>query len=223
MKALTICIPTYNRVKQLQTLQANFLLAALEKYANEIDILVMDQSEDALGALNQNNLDERIIYRKNSERGYANNVSALLNAANSRYVWLVSDDDHIAWDGFEELMLEVAKNEADCILLPIKTSTLFDEIFIEKYPFLKLSNSTTLEDLLLRDCDYLPFILLSDSVIRLKHEHISRIYHQLPTNVFVQVPIFFQCCNSHRKSLWWQDQSSTMSMTTACNGKSFQA
>jgi hypothetical protein len=35
------------------------------------------------------------------------------------------------WDGFEALMLEVTNNQADCILLPIKTLTLFDETFIE--------------------------------------------------------------------------------------------
>ena len=191
MKALTICIPTYNRVEQLQELQANFLLTALERYADLIDILVMDQSDEALAAINQHILDPRIIYCRNAQRGYASNVSALLNEANSTYVWLISDDDHILWDGFEALMLEVTSNQADCILLPIKTLTLFDETFIENYPFLKRSSTTTLQELLIRDVSYLPFILLSDSVIRLDKQHISNIHKLLPQNIFVQVPILF--------------------------------
>ena len=191
MKALTICIPTYNRVEQLQELQANFLLLALEHYADSIDILVMDQSDEARAEANQRALDERVVYRRNTQRGYANNVSALLNEANSTYVWLISDDDHILWDGFQALMLEVTSNRADCILLPIKTCTLFDETFIENYPFLKRSSSTTLQELLIRDVSYLPFILLSDSVIRLNKQHISSIYSQRPDNVFVQVPMLF--------------------------------
>ena len=191
MKALTICIPTYNRVEQLQELQKNFLLLALEQYSDLIDVLVMDQSDDTLAALNQCALDDRIIYRKNAQRGYANNVSALLTEANSTYIWLISDDDHILWDGFQALILEVTRNQADCILLPIKTCTLFDETFIENYPFLKRSNSTTLDELLIRDTSYLPFILLSDSVIRLDKQHISNIYGQQSSNIFIQVPILF--------------------------------
>ena len=191
MKALTICIPTYNRVEQLQELQNNFLLVVLEHYADLVDILVMDQSDDAFAVSNQCALDERIIYRKNTQRGYANNVSVLLNEANSTYIWLVSDDDHIIWDGFQALMLEVIRNQADCILLPIKTCTLFDETFIENYPFLKRSNSTPLDELLVRDVSYLPFILLSDAVVRLNKQHISSIYQQESNNIFIQVPILF--------------------------------
>ena len=124
MKKLSICIPTYNRAQQLSELQANFLTQALDQYQEHIDVIVMDQSNDRVSTTIQQSLDSRVIYYRNSEKGYAANINALLNQANSSYIWLISDDDHIVWSGFEAAMLEVLKNESDCIMLPIRAATI---------------------------------------------------------------------------------------------------
>lgn len=191
MKKLSICIPTYNRAQQLSELQANFLTQALDQYQEHIDVIVMDQSNDRVSTTIQQSLDSRIFYYRNSEKGYAANINALLNQANSSYIWLISDDDHILWSGFEAAMLEVLKNESDCIMLPISSLGMFDDPITENYNFLDRTKQLTVKDLLLSDTGHLPFLLLSEAMVRLHKDDISSTYLKIPSNIFVQVPILF--------------------------------
>jgi glycosyltransferase involved in cell wall biosynthesis len=191
MKRLSICIPTYNRVRQLSELQAKFLTQALDRYQEHIDVIVMDQSNDSVSTTIQHALDSRIIYYRNSEKGYAANINALLNQANSTYIWLISDDDHILWSGFEAAMREILKNESDCIMLPISSLGMFDDPITENYSFLDRAKQLTVKDLLLNDTGHLPFVLLSEAMVRLNKDEITHTYIKIPTNIFVQVPILF--------------------------------
>ncbi len=191
MKKLSLCIPTYNRARQLSELQANFLIQALDRYQEHIDVIVMDQSNDSVSTAIQQSLDSRIIYYRNDQRGYAANIHALLNQANSTYIWLISDDDHILWSGFEAAMLEVLKNESDCIMLPISSLGMFDDPIAENYDFLDRTKQLTVKDLLLNDTGHLPFLLLSEAMVRFNKVAISSTYIKIPSNIFVQVPILF--------------------------------
>jgi glycosyltransferase involved in cell wall biosynthesis len=191
MKQLSICIPTYNRARQLSELQAKFLTQALDRYQEHIDIIVMDQSNDSVSNTIQQSLDSRIIYYRNSEKGYAANINALLNQANSTYIWLISDDDHILWSGFEVAMREVLKNQNDCIMLPISSLGMFDDPITENYSFLDRAKQLTVKDLLLNNTGHLPFLLLSEAMVRLNNDLITDTYIKIPTNIFVQVPILF--------------------------------
>lgn len=191
MKKLSICIPTYNRARQLGELQNNFLTQALDRYQEHIDVIVMDQSNDRVSTTIQESLDSRISYHCNDQPGYAANIHALLNKANSTYIWLISDDDQILWSGFEAAMLEVLKNESDCIMLPISSLGMFDDPITENYGFLDRTKQLTVKDLLLTDTGHLPFLLLSEAMVRLDKDEISSTYTKIPTNIFVQVPILF--------------------------------
>ena len=191
MKKLSLCIPTYNRARQLSELQANFLIQALDRYQEHIDVIVMDQSNDSVSTAIQQSLDSRIIYYRNDQRGYAANIHALLNQAHSTYIWLISDDDHILWSGFEAAMLEVLKNESDCIMLPISSLGMFDDPIAENYDFLDRTKQLTVKDLLLNDTGHLPFLLLSEAMVRFNKVAISSTYIKIPSNIFVQVPILF--------------------------------
>lgn len=191
MKKLSICIPTYNREEQLAELNRSFLVQVLEKYSDDVDIIIMDQSNDMVSVNNKTKLDPRIIYIRNQDRGYAANVKALLSQVDSEYVWLISDDDNLLWDGFEALMAELLTSEVDCLMLPIITRNLFDEHYIQDYQFLDKSASLTVNSLLKNQAGHLPFILLSEAVVRFDNKNLAIVYENFKNNIFVQVPMYF--------------------------------
>lgn len=191
MKKLSICIPTYNREAQLTELNRSFLVKVLEKYSDDVDIIITDQSNDMVSLNNKTMLDPRIIYCRNQDRGYAANVNALLSQVDSEYVWLISDDDNLLWDGFVALMAELITSDVDCLMLPIITRNLFDEHYIQDYGFLDKSVALTVNSLLKNKSGHLPFILLSEAVVRFDNKNLAIIYENFKNNIFVQVPMYF--------------------------------
>jgi len=191
MKKLSICIPTYNREEQLAELNRSFLVQVLEKYSDDVDIIIMDQSNDIVSLNNKTKLDPRMIYRRNQDRGYAANVNALLSLVDSEYVWLISDDDNLLWEGFEALMAELLTSDVDCLMLPIITRNLFDEHYIQDYQFLDKSEALTVDSLLKNQAGHLPFILLSEAVVRFDNKNLAIVYENFKNNIFVQVPMYF--------------------------------
>jgi glycosyltransferase involved in cell wall biosynthesis len=191
MKKLSICIPTYNREEQLAELNRSFLVKVLEKYSNDVDIIIMDQSNDMVSVSNKTKLDPRVIYRQNQDRGYAANVNALLSLVDSEYVWLISDDDNLLWDGFEAIMAELLTSDVDCLMLPIITRNLFDEHYIQDYRFLDKSAALTVNSLLQNQAGHLPFILLSEAVVRFDNKNLAIVYENFKNNIFIQVPMYF--------------------------------
>jgi glycosyltransferase involved in cell wall biosynthesis len=191
MKKLSICIPTYNREEQLAELNRSFLVQVLDTYSDDVDIIIMDQSNDMVSVNNKTNLDPRITYRRNQDRGYAANVNALLSQVDSEYVWLISDDDHLLWDGFEALMAELMTSDVDCLMLPIITRNLFDDHYIQDYRFLDKSGALTVKSLLKNQAGHLPFVLLSEAVVRFDKKNLAIVYENFKNNIFVQVPMYF--------------------------------
>lgn len=115
-KILSICIPTYNRAKELsECLESIFS----QEYSREnIEVLISDNSssdstfDTVTSFLEKGNT---ISYYKNeSNIGPENNFRLSMLRANGKYVWLIGDDDKLSENSISEVIKLIQTN---CALL----------------------------------------------------------------------------------------------------------
>lgn len=94
---LSICVPTYNRPKELsECLQA--ILEAVQGYENEVEIIVSndagpDTNEEVVRRFQKDNLS--LIYHRNINNMRDGNFFVLAKLARGKYLWIFGDDDRI--------------------------------------------------------------------------------------------------------------------------------
>ncbi len=202
MKLLSICIPTYNRNKALKELSTSFLVPALNAYSDIIDVIVCDNSDGDVAFANKSLIDDRILYFKNKENmGFAGNLLRCTAEANATYIWIISDDDPILWQGFVEFieMLSRANLDGiDCIMLPFQTTNVFGDTKLSNRQIDWHDGNTqdTSVDTLLRS-GIVPFILFSSAAIRLDKSELVQIQANYAKNDYLQVILFLSMLNSN--------------------------
>lgn len=195
MKLLSICIPTYNRNKELAELVEHFLVPALDTYPDLIEVVVCDNSDSDAALINKTGLDNRIQYRKNEiNMGFAGNLLRCASEAKSAYIWIISDDDPIFWSGFVELMNTLTQANADgvdCVMLPFQTTNNFgDTGFSNRHTDWNVARDTSIVELL--QSGQVPFILFSSAVIRLDKAMLSELREKFFRNDYLQVILFLE-------------------------------
>lgn len=98
---LSICIPTYNRIKQLN-FQLNSIFSQVKKnnLFKDIEVVVGENSDDQ-NKLIKNSLITKFkllklkIIRNKKNIGYANNLNKLIKNSKGKYCWFLSDDDYL--------------------------------------------------------------------------------------------------------------------------------
>jgi glycosyltransferase involved in cell wall biosynthesis len=117
-KVLTICIPTYNRSEYIRN-QLSFFHRQIQKNSNILnsvrfiisDNASTDETLEILKTLqNEYNFFEYTSNKLNL--GLVGNIISLLNSANTKYVWFVSDDDIIKDGVIEEVINIISCNNA---------------------------------------------------------------------------------------------------------------
>ncbi|MGI8504906.1 MAG: glycosyltransferase family 2 protein [Hassallia sp.] len=99
-KLLTVAIPTFNRAKLLEQ-QLSWLAKAIKGFESECEIIISDNcsTDDTQEVIKkcQPKFTETIFkYNRQSENiGLMNNIAACFQAATSKYVWTIGDDDPI--------------------------------------------------------------------------------------------------------------------------------
>lgn len=169
MKKLSICIPTYNRNTELVALVENFLIRALDGYEDIIEVIVSDNSDDPIATLNRASLDSRIKYSKNiTNMGFSGNIRRCISLAEGQYLWIISDDDMIIWDGFVELMLQLDScngEGVDVIFAPVIASTLHGEkLTINGLDDWRCHSECRFGDILAKG--RIPFLFIASGIIR---------------------------------------------------------
>ena len=123
---LSICIPTYNRGRQLQD-QIGSLVVRV--YKHNIPLFISDNaSTDCTGEVVRRWRDcyPHIYYARNERNfGFDHNVRNVLKMSTSRYAWLLSDDDRLE-DGAVEQVLAVAES-GDFDMIVVNGGALHDE------------------------------------------------------------------------------------------------
>jgi hypothetical protein len=205
-KILSICIPTYNRNKELFQLTQNFLIPALNTYEKEIEIIVCDNSDINIASANKDILDNRIIYKKNDiNLGFGSNLLRCFNEATSTYIWAISDNDPILWNGFEELIEYLIKANsikyANCIMLTYQTTDLLGKItYGNTQTNWNVTQNANIIELL--NEGKVPFILFSSAVIRLNKEVLSNLEIKYPDNDYLQVILYLETLGQNSRVIF---------------------
>jgi glycosyltransferase involved in cell wall biosynthesis len=106
---LVICIPTYNRVKELKFLLETYICPLLDEYDSRIHVVIADNSDEPLQRDNQMSIgnSSKVTYHANrTNLGYGGNILRLLELACrvGKYLWFCSDDDALDIDAFHCFM-----------------------------------------------------------------------------------------------------------------------
>ena len=96
---LTICIPTYNGVDKLRECLSRILPIIMDK---NIPVVISDNAstEDIPEMLKNFNYEYFEYYRNDINLGADRNFEKVLSYANTKYAWLLGNDDYFSKDGF---------------------------------------------------------------------------------------------------------------------------
>ncbi|PHY05136.1 MAG: hypothetical protein CK528_15935 [Alcaligenaceae bacterium] len=190
---LSICLPTYNRHEPLRELSEQFFSKVLGNFSTEVEIIICDDSNQDIATANQQVLHPSVRYRHNSVRaGFASSTEQCLEQALGKFVWLISDDDPIIWEGFEQVMLTLRQDAADCYLVPFSSTTFFNETRSEVFPWFPENRLMSISDMLTNHPSFLPFVLCSAGIVRLDKTVIKRVRLALQENLFIHIAMFFE-------------------------------
>jgi len=122
MKALSICIPTYNRASFLKEALESVFSQIEEINQDEIEIVISDNAshDDTFEIVKSFQKVARapIIYHRNEENlGFDRNILKVVEKASGRYGWLLGDDDRLAPGAIKTVLKEISRHpEIDLFL-----------------------------------------------------------------------------------------------------------
>lgn len=195
---LTIAIPTFNRHKSLKLLFESFLLEVSSKYSDQVEIIICDNS----GKIEAENncelfVNTDILYKKNERNiGYSGNIIRCINEAHGYFLWIISDDDHVDLNEFNNIMNVIPSlidQGTGCIMLPyINSDPLGRKKLSNTSRQWGINGSTTLRKLI--ECNnQLPFVLFSGVIISMKNltrQKLESVEKKFGDNDFIQIPLF---------------------------------
>lgn len=142
---LSICIPTYNRKKELSECLESIFSQAYSR--EDIEVLVSDNNSsdstfDTVRAFKEKG--HPISYYKNeSNVGPENNFRLAMLRAKGKYVWLIGDDDKLG----ENSIIEVVKSiQTNCALLIVNFT-----IYSKDFSRILQKNYLPTQEILLKD------------------------------------------------------------------------
>jgi glycosyltransferase involved in cell wall biosynthesis len=97
---ISIAIPTYNRAKILNEALC-ILIPQIEQYGNQIELIISDNASTDNTTLIVSQIIEKfnfhnILYNRNLENlGFFGNFIKCKELSNGKFIWLLSDDDHL--------------------------------------------------------------------------------------------------------------------------------
>jgi glycosyltransferase involved in cell wall biosynthesis len=112
---LSICIPTFNRRFQLESL-VNSIISQAEFISGEVELSISDNAstDSTKEYLETFGHDQQLILNYNKQNlGYMANFKKAIEQSSGEYVWLVGSDDLIAPAALKGL-IETIKSNTDC-------------------------------------------------------------------------------------------------------------
>jgi len=107
IKNLTICIPTYNRPDELKRQLASLIAQDLSKV---YEIIVLDNASnyDVKNLINKFNSDKIRLIRHKFNIGMGINLAMPMLFCESKWLWILSDDDEISVDAISLVTQQIA-------------------------------------------------------------------------------------------------------------------
>jgi len=191
-RLLSICIPTYNRPDRLKKLYQSFLRRVLDEYGDQIEVVVRDNSDEENARLNRASLGSTVRYYKNETNiGFGGSLIRLVSDAIGQFIWIISDDDLILYDGFKCLMdcLPYANDEGiDCLMLPINYRNNVGEL--TEYKNDRGERSDIDLETYVATLPTVPFGYFAASVIRLNKKRLDWVAREFHNNNILNIPLF---------------------------------
>lgn len=202
MKLLSICVPTYNRSDDIESLYRDFLSKALEVYGDDIEVVVCDNSDNDHAVLNQKSLGEGVRYFKNEfNLGFAGNILRCVKESQGKFIWIISDNDPVIWNGFQSMLADLPmadQNDIDCVMLPFQTSNPYgDTVNANYHADWGVGQDSDVQSLVATN--NLPFILFSSAVIRVDKSNLSEVEKNYLDNDYVQIILFLSMLKPHSR------------------------
>ncbi|WP_438483678.1 glycosyltransferase [Oleiharenicola lentus] len=192
-KILTIAIPTFNRVRELAALSKEFITPVLDLHEDYLEVIVCDNSSAENSVKNKSFLDNRVRYYPNTENvGFSGNIIHCINRAEGKYLWIVSDDDPIQLENFNEAF-DVLRGGTcvECLMLPYDQEDHLGRIISSNrggdWGF---SGEVALSDLLATG--RMPFILLSSAILKLDKKCVESLEGYLRGNDYLHSILFLK-------------------------------
>ena len=94
---LSICIPTFNRNRQLDNCLNSILIASRNVKNFEFEVCISDNvsPDDVMPIIDKYKKELNIKINKNKNLGFAVNALKSINLASGKFVWFLGDDDLI--------------------------------------------------------------------------------------------------------------------------------
>lgn len=115
-KVLSICIPTYNRVKSLEKLLTEIYHQIEPLNSKEVEVLVSDNfSSDETFDVSKKFLNEEgfIYHRQPENYGAVRNVIDVVDMATGKYCWLIGDDDYLHTNAITDVLEMLSKTNCN--------------------------------------------------------------------------------------------------------------
>ncbi|WP_438483676.1 glycosyltransferase [Oleiharenicola lentus] len=202
---LSICVPTYNRSRQLSALYKDFLSRAISRYGSQVQVLVSDNSDALVADENQELLavNDILYLRNKTNLGYAGNLIQCAKNAKGTFLWIISDDDPIRWGAFEKVMqaITAAENKnVDCFFLSYINENIFrDTVLANSARDWSVPERTRMGDVLRNGA--VPFVLLSNGIVRRKEAVLSEI-NRFEGNDFIHIILYLKMLRKESEVLF---------------------
>lgn len=116
-KALSICIPVYNR-KHIFEVCLNQACEACEEFEDDVEIVISDNSSEEDLETIVNNVREKypkidMVFNRNIENiGLARNFLKVVELSSGEFCWIIGSDDFIKKEGVKEI-ISIFKNNSE--------------------------------------------------------------------------------------------------------------
>lgn len=198
-KFLTISVPTFQRTQQFTNLANQFLNRLMEDYADDIVIKIYDNSDPAIANLKKEACHNDIIYNVNKGNiGFAENFINCLYGNDTKYTWVISDDDEIDYDKFIQFYDQYHKEfQYDLIIVPFTSRTTTNDILIKSNSEnLKVPSTGEFREFISNG--EVPFIFFATAIIKSPIKATKRI-SKFSKNAYVQTIAFCEALNEKSK------------------------
>lgn len=131
---LSICIPTYNRIKYLTRL-LNSILPEVSQFGNKVEIIIndnasVDNTKETIELMLKDHPSIR-YYRNTDNQGADFNISDVFNKAQGRFAWVIGDDDYLLPGALLHIISVLSKHlSTDIVYLNSKTHQ--DDCYVTK-------------------------------------------------------------------------------------------
>ena len=109
IKKLTICIPTYNRPKALQKTLFSLMAQDLRE-VHEVVVLDNASNYDVKGLVDNLNSDKIRLIKHKYNVGMGINLMMPMLITESKWLWILSDDDEIAFDAISLIIRKITQS-----------------------------------------------------------------------------------------------------------------